>query len=61
MNQVLIGAIGGGLTGSLVDLRSFSAARKLDRTVTFDFALAFTNFLIGAITGGAVSAGLGEL
>ena len=61
MNPILIGAIGGGLTGTLVDLRAFSNARKTDRTATFDFVLAFTNFLIGAIVGGTTAAGLGGL
>lgn len=61
IDPILKGVIGGVAVAALVDLRSFSAARKLDKGATFDFALCFTNCLIGAIVGGGASMGLGVL
>lgn len=48
---LIAGAASGAAATAIVDLRSFSAARKLDRTVTFDWALALSNWAVGAIVG----------
>lgn len=48
---IIIGALG----ALLIDLRNYAAARKSDNGASFDFVLAFTNFLMGGLVGAGIT------
>lgn len=53
--------LAGGLTLSVVDIRAFYVARKADKTAKFDWGIAFSSFMIGAIGGFTSAVGYGAV
>lgn len=61
MHSILKAVLIGVIPVAVVDFRSFAAARKKDRTVTFDWVYAFSNWAGGAIGGAGIGMGLDSL
>jgi len=58
MNSLLKAALVGILPAVLVDLRSFSNARRENPSARFDFVLALTNWMMGGVSGLGVGLGI---
>lgn len=58
MHPLLKGVLIGVLPAIVVDFRSFSSARSKDRSVSFDWALALSNWASGALLGLGGAAGI---
>jgi hypothetical protein len=58
LTEIAVGAATGLAAAMAADLRNFVTARKADRSTTFDWALALSQWMLGALTGATTAAGI---